>query len=105
MEGHSHITICICTYKRLQLLQRLLEELSRQNTGGLFSYSIVVTDNDAASSAKSIVERFHAGVSTEITYRVEPEQNIALARNRAVANARGDFIDCIDDDEFPEQDC
>jgi len=35
---------------------------------------------------------------------VEPEQSIALARNRAVENARGDFIAFIDDDEFPCKD-
>src|ERR1051325_8420557 len=32
---------------------------------------------------------------------VEPRQNIALARNMAVANAKGDFIAFIDDDELP----
>jgi succinoglycan biosynthesis protein ExoM len=36
-----------------------------------------------------------------IAYCVEPEQNIARARNGAVANADGDFIAFIDDDEFP----
>jgi glycosyltransferase involved in cell wall biosynthesis len=35
---------------------------------------------------------------------VEPEQNIALARNRAIENARGDFLAFIDDDEFPDED-
>jgi glycosyltransferase involved in cell wall biosynthesis len=32
---------------------------------------------------------------------VEPEQNIALARNKAIENAKGDFIALIDDDELP----
>ena len=29
------------------------------------------------------------------------KQNIALARNKAIENAKGDFIAFIDDDEFP----
>jgi len=33
---------------------------------------------------------------------VEPQQNIARARNKAVANADGEFVAFIDDDEFPE---
>ena len=37
----------------------------------------------------------------QVVYCIEPEQNIALARNRAVANARGDFVAFIDDDEIP----
>jgi GT2 family glycosyltransferase len=45
-----------------------------------------------------------ASTGLAITYCVEPEQNIALARNRAVANASGDFIAFIDDDEFPGRD-
>jgi len=35
---------------------------------------------------------------------LEPRQNIALARNKAVENANGDFIAFIDDDEFPARD-
>src|SRR5262249_13059456 len=34
-------------------------------------------------------------------YCVEPQQNIALARNKAFENADGDFVAFIDDDEFP----
>ena len=37
----------------------------------------------------------------EISYCVEARQNIAIARNCAVARARGGFIAFIDDDEFP----
>jgi glycosyltransferase involved in cell wall biosynthesis len=40
----------------------------------------------------------------EVEYSVEPQQNIALARNKAVQNAKGDFIAFIDDDEFPDHD-
>jgi glycosyltransferase involved in cell wall biosynthesis len=32
---------------------------------------------------------------------VEPRQNIALARNKAIENAVGDFVAFIDDDEYP----
>ncbi|MGH9426337.1 MAG: glycosyltransferase, partial [Terriglobia bacterium] len=34
---------------------------------------------------------------------VEPSQNIALARNKAIENSTGDFVAFIDDDEFPSQ--
>jgi succinoglycan biosynthesis protein ExoM len=36
-----------------------------------------------------------------VKYCVESQQSIALARNKAVQNATGDYIAFIDDDEFP----
>ena len=100
----KHIAVCICTYKRPEYLKRLLEELAGQETGGLFTYSIVVVDNDRSESARSVVSGFAASSPIQIKYCVEPRQNIALARNKAIENASGDFVACIDDDEFPQQD-
>jgi glycosyltransferase involved in cell wall biosynthesis len=96
-----HISVCVCTYKRPHLLERLLKELVRQDTGGLFTYAIVVADNDEARSAEATVERFRRVCEVSITYCVEPKRNIALARNKVVSNAEGEYIAFIDDDEFP----
>lgn len=83
------------------MLARLLSELGEQETEDLFDYSTVIVDNDAAESARQTVESWSRRSKNPIRYCVEPEQSIALARNRAVENARGDFIAFIDDDEFP----
>jgi glycosyltransferase involved in cell wall biosynthesis len=98
----EHISVCICTYKRPKLLANLLTELQNQSTNGLFTYSILVVDNDDNESAKSLIEDCRIKSRVPIDYYKEPNQNIALARNKAVQNARGDFIAFIDDDEFPE---
>jgi len=99
----KHISVCICTYKRPQLLKRLLDELANQETNGPFTYSIVVVDNDHSQSAKDTVLDFADTSNVPTTYCVEPRQSIALARNKAIENARGDFIAFIDDDEFPSK--
>jgi len=96
-----HISVCICTLRRPELLRHLLEELGSQETNGLFTYSIIVVDNDQLQSANIIASQFAAASSVPIQYHVEPQQNIALARNMALANASGEFIAFIDDDEFP----
>lgn len=96
-----HITVCVCTFRRPALLNRLLEKLSVQATQNLFTYSIVIVDNDRAQSAQSIVGSFALASEVKVIYCVEAEQNIALARNQALRNAEGDFIAFIDDDEFP----
>ena len=99
----ARICVCVCTYKRPEYLRRLLSELSTQETdSGLFTYSIVVVDNDRLRSAEAVVKEFTVASSIPIRYCVEPQQNIAMARNRAVSNASGDFIAFIDDDEFPQ---
>lgn len=84
------------------LLGNLLVNLEKQKTEELFSYSIVVVDNDKLESARHTVQSHAQQSKNNILYVLEPEQNIALARNRAVENATGDFIAFIDDDEFPE---
>jgi succinoglycan biosynthesis protein ExoM len=96
-----HISVCICTYKRPRFLERLLRELAYQETDGLFTYSVVVVDNDRSESAKALVTQFAATSEIPIVYCVEPRQNISLARNQAVSRAMGDYIAFIDDDEFP----
>ena len=97
----KHISVCVCTYKRPEFLKRLLNALGEQETGGLFTYSIVVADNDRLQSGEAVVEDFRKSHSVAIRYCVEGRQNIALARNQAIENADGDFVAFIDDDEFP----
>jgi succinoglycan biosynthesis protein ExoM len=100
----AHISVCVCTYKRPALLKRLLAELDRQQTDGLFTFSIVVADNDEAKSAEATIIEFCLSSVTPVKYCVQPRQNIALARNKAVENADGEYLAFIDDDEFPAPD-
>jgi succinoglycan biosynthesis protein ExoM len=100
----THVSICVCTFRRPEMLADLLSGLIRQKTDGQFTLSIVVVDNDQAESARPTVERFQREQITRIEYFVEREQSIALARNRTVANAKGELLAFIDDDEVPNDD-
>ncbi len=95
------IDICIATYKRPQLLARLLDSLVVQETRGQFTFRIIVIDNDARRSAEAVVRSF-AAQAADIVYDVEPEQSISLARNRGFAHAAGEYIATIDDDEYAD---
>jgi succinoglycan biosynthesis protein ExoM len=99
-----HICVCICTFKRAKLLRHLLGRLENQRTEGLFVYSVVVADNDNEQSARQVVEAFSSTSHLRVTYCFESQQNIALARNRALQHAEGNFIAFIDDDEYPIDD-
>jgi succinoglycan biosynthesis protein ExoM len=99
--ARPHISVCICTFKRGAMLHGLLHALERQRADGLFTYGVVVADNDVAQSAAPIVGRFAETSALPVAYCVEAEPNIARARNLALAHASGDFVAFIDDDEFP----
>jgi succinoglycan biosynthesis protein ExoM len=99
----THIAICICTFKRPGMLRRLLTSLAELETGGSFRLSITVVDNDREGSAGEAVAEFRAGHPLPVHYAIEPQQNISLARNRALRSIAADFYACIDDDEFPDK--
>ena len=94
------ISVCIATYKREFLLDRLLESMIIQKLPSDISLEIIVVDNDINASAKSIVEKFNNSNKIFIKYFVQPEKNISLTRNMGVKNASGEFICFIDDDEI-----
>src|SRR4051812_14488316 len=99
-----HISVCICTLRRPELLGRLLNEVRNLRTEGRFTFSVIVADNDRGETSRHVVSRFAADSSVKTTYCVEPIQKFALVRNRALSQARGEFIAFIDDDEFPVKD-
>ena len=99
----KHITVCICTYQRLILLKRLLTDLCRTDTRGLFTFSIVVVDNAQDRSARQMVLDFASSSPVETLYFSEPRRSISYARNKTLEHAKGDFIAFIDDDEFPDE--
>jgi succinoglycan biosynthesis protein ExoM len=92
-----NISLCIATYRRPERLAALLDDLVRQQ---LLPNEIVVVDNDAAGSARAVVEqRRKLGAAFPIYYDIQPVKNISLTRNRTVELANGDWIAFIDDDE------
>jgi GT2 family glycosyltransferase len=82
-------------------LEQLFQCLNQQVTDGLFSFSIVVVDNDERESARGVVKLWAERLKVPTVYGVEPRQSIALARNASVAIATGKFLAFVDDDEEP----
>jgi glycosyltransferase involved in cell wall biosynthesis len=97
----DHISVCICTFHRPELLSKALVGVTRQVTESSFTFEVVVVDNDQRRSAEETVRLLQPANATNIIYDCEPEQNIALARNRAIQSATGNLIAFIDDDEYP----
>lgn len=97
----KNISICICTFNRPKLLEKLLKSLANQYDDNLYILEIIVVDNDYKMSAKEIVDNLKLDLN--VRYYCEPQRNISLARNKAVSVATGDLIAFIDDDEYPSK--
>ncbi len=91
------ISVCIATYRRPERLAQLLADLACQE---LLPEQVIVVDNDAAGSARPVIDRVRAaGAPFRLDYDVQPLRGIAITRNRTVALATGDWLAFVDDDE------
>lgn len=102
------VSVCIATYQRNLLLERLLTALQHQTFEKITppQIEIIVADNDRSGGAKSVCERLQAASRWPIHYDIEPAKGVTHARNRTITNAsaESDFIAIIDDDEEPAAD-
>jgi succinoglycan biosynthesis protein ExoM len=97
------IAICIGTFQRPQLLQRLLAALSHLRFRRITTptIAVIVVDNDLARTAEEICE--NVDLPWILRYVSEPRRGIARVRNRAIREAGAfDFLVFIDDDEIPD---
>lgn len=101
--GPAEIQVCICTFQRPQLLDKLLQGLDSLNPRTP-SFRVQVVDNDASGSARETVTARAATTGYALEYDIEPEQNIALARNRSLRGLEAGWVAFIDDDEVPDPD-
>jgi succinoglycan biosynthesis protein ExoM len=91
------VSVCIATYQRNERLSAVLDDLARQER---LPDQVVIVDNDAAGSARAMVEQHLAGAAPfSILYDIQPQRNIAMTRNRTVELASGEWLAFIDDDE------
>ncbi len=98
------ISACIPTYKRPELLRKLIDSLLNQNLPGGIKLEIIIADNDSKESAKIIFEEYqHLGEN--IKYYVQPLKNISITRNLTVEKSSGEILYFVDDDEFADPDC
>ena len=96
------ITVVICTYRREQYLVRALTGLAGQ-TADPNLYEILVVDNDAGPSVKTLVAG-HANDRVAPHYVPEPRLGLSAARNTGARLAKGRFVAFLDDDAIPNPD-
>jgi glucosyl-dolichyl phosphate glucuronosyltransferase len=98
------ITIAVPTHNRAQLLQTTLASIAALHLPAAVEAECVVVDNRSTDDTSGVVAEFANHSALPIRYVYEGGAGSSYARNRAVEEARGDFILFIDDDAVAEPD-
>ena len=91
-------TITIQTYNHAEALARALQSLVGLRCPPDDDYEILVVDNNSSDGTETVIREFHTLLGPRFRSVVESQQGLSHARNRAIAEARGDVICFIDDD-------
>lgn len=91
------VTVYIPTFNRLALLKRAIESVVNQTYSNI--ELIVVDDgsNDGTDNYLSLLCKERPNVRY---FRNESNQGACISRNRAIAEAKGEFITGLDDDDY-----
>jgi succinoglycan biosynthesis protein ExoM len=80
-----------------------LVSIATQKLPAGLSIRVIVADNDAVPSARSMVEATAERLDLVCRYVHAPQQNISIARNACLDAATGAYLAFIDDDEVATQ--
>lgn len=90
------ISVAICTWNRARLLEQTLAQLCRLVVPSGLRWELAVIDNSCTDDTSAVIDRYKE--SLPIRSFVEPRLGLSHARNRAVAEARGEVLLWTDDD-------
>ncbi len=96
------VTVAIPTYNRADFLRQTLAGIMAQQFPR-DHFEVLVIDNNSTDHTRAVVAEF-AGQHPQPRYIHEPRQGLDHARNRAVAEARGELIVFGDDDILVQPD-
>lgn len=86
-------SVVIPTYNCADKIGRAVQSVLDQT---LSDYDIWVIDDGSTDGTRSALER----VATRINYVYQPNQGVAVARNRGIERARGDYVAFLDADDW-----
>jgi len=93
-------TVAICTRNRSVMLRRVLESFCTQLVPKGVPWELLVVDNGSTDATSEVAAAFVSRLPLRLVQ--EPEPGLSAARNRAVSEARGEYLLWIDDDAIPE---
>lgn len=103
MSIYIHFTVAIPTYNGESRLPEVLDRLRSQLHIEIFSWEIIVVDNNSTDRTAEVVQTYQASWQCPypLRYYFEAQQGAAFARARAIKEAQGALIGFLDDDNLP----
>ncbi len=101
-ESVIKVTVAIPTYNRADFLRQTLHGIVAQQFPR-DNFEVLVIDNNSTDATRAIVAEF-TGSHPAPRYLRESKQGLDYARNRAIAEARGDIVLFGDDDILVQPD-
>ena len=92
------LSVIISTYNNAVSLDRTLRSLAQQDADKA-QWECIVVNNASTDNTQSVVESLIAELDINIRLVEEPQQGLSYARNRGIAESKGEFLVFIDDDE------
>lgn len=107
-ERSVSIDLVICTYNNAELLDKVLDAISKQRVSTQINWRVLVVDNNCTDNTPEVVEKYSRSGKLRITMISEPRQGLTPARVCGVRNTSGEWIafiddDCLLEDEWTEQ--
>ncbi len=100
----TRVTVCICTRRRPEGLDRLLKSIDDISIPEGVELDLVIVENDENPTSRGIVEGYERSGRFTIRYFLEPNPGISFARNKSIKEARDcDFCCFVDDDQIVDK--
>jgi len=93
------LSVVVCTHNRPADLRRCLDALSEVEG----EFDVIVVDSASQPSCRPLVDDYRTRIGS-LRYLSEERLGHSRARNRGIADARGDVIAFLDDDAAPHHD-
>ena len=92
------ISIIVCTYNRANYLYDALESIA-SNDFPRNDYEIILVNNNSTDNTEEKCKLFAANFpEVNFRYFTENKQGLSFARNKGIAESKGDFLVFLDDD-------
>lgn len=102
-HGGMAYTVVICTHNQATRLRRTLDDAARI-APPVAPWELLIIDNASSDETPSLLEeRWWRRPEWNVRIAHEEKLGLSNARNRAVAEARGNYIIFMDDDETPDE--
>jgi glycosyltransferase involved in cell wall biosynthesis len=91
------VSVAICTWNRRPLLEQTFAGLEKLRVGAI-RWELIVVDNGSTDGTAELVKEWIERGTLPLRYVYEPTLGVSHARNRALREARADWLLFTDDD-------